>query len=81
MVLRALQACPAPPAEITGVITPDLIIGPAAVPPAIGGQGIEPGAFDEIVAAIRAGYGLCQRPLSPSGRLAKFAASCIKQLP
>ena len=50
------QACPAPPADISGVITPDLIIGPAAVPPAIGGQGIEPGAFDEIVAAIKAGY-------------------------
>ncbi len=50
------QACPAPPAEISGVITPDLVIGPAAVPPAIGGQGIEPGAFDEIVAAIKAGY-------------------------
>ena len=49
-------ACPAPPADISGVITPDLIIGPAAVPPAIGGQGIEPGAFDEIVAAIKAGY-------------------------
>jgi hypothetical protein len=49
------QACPTPPASISGVITPDLIIGPAAVPPAIGGQGIEPGAFAEIVAAIRAG--------------------------
>ena len=49
------QLCPTPPAEISGVITPDLIIGPAAVPPAIGGQGIEPGAFAEIVAAIEAG--------------------------
>lgn len=42
------QACPAPPAEITGVITPDLVIGPA-------GQGIEPGAFAEIVAAMKDG--------------------------
>jgi hypothetical protein len=50
------QACPAPPALISGVITPDQVIGPAAVPPAIGGQGIEPGAFAEIAAAIKAGY-------------------------
>lgn len=42
------QACPAPPAEITGVITPDLVIGP-------GGQGIEAGAFAEIAAAMRDG--------------------------
>jgi hypothetical protein len=40
------QACPAPPAEVTGVITPELVIGPA-------GQGIEAGAFAEIVAAMR----------------------------
>src|ERR1043165_3345597 len=39
------QACPAPPAEVTGVITPELVIGPA-------GQGIEAGAFAEIVAAL-----------------------------
>jgi hypothetical protein len=42
------QACPAPPAEITGVITPELVIGPA-------GQGIEAGAFAEIAAAMRDG--------------------------
>lgn len=42
------QACPTPPAEVTGVITPDLVIGPT-------GQGIEAGAFAEIVAAIRDG--------------------------
>ncbi len=50
------QACPPPPAEITGVITADQVIGPGptGTPPA-GGQGIEPGALDEIVAAIRAG--------------------------
>jgi len=40
------QACPAPPAEVTGVITPELVLGPA-------GQGIEAGAFAEIVAAMR----------------------------
>jgi hypothetical protein len=48
------QTCPAGPAELEGIITPDLVIGPAAT--ATGpGQGIEPGAFDEIAKAIRAG--------------------------
>ena len=48
------QACPAPPAEITGIITADQVIGPGPVvgPPATAGQGIEPGAFAEIAAAI-----------------------------
>jgi hypothetical protein len=41
-------ACPAGPAELTGVITPDLVVGPA-------GNGIEAGAMAEIVAAIRNG--------------------------
>jgi hypothetical protein len=51
------QACPPPPAEITGVIGPDQVIGPGPVagPPAAPGQGIEPGAFAEIAAAIREG--------------------------
>ena len=40
--------CPAGPAEVTGVITPDLIVGPLV-------QGIEPAAFAEIVAAMRHG--------------------------
>jgi hypothetical protein len=48
-------ACPAGPAELTGIITPDLVIGPGAAPPAAPGQGIEPGAFAEIAAAIRNG--------------------------
>ena len=42
------QPCPAPPATISGTATAATIIGPL-------GQGIEPGSFDEIVAAIRAG--------------------------
>src|SRR6185503_19458007 len=42
------QACPAPPAEVTGVIDASLVVGPA-------GQGIEAGAFAEIVAAIKDG--------------------------
>jgi hypothetical protein len=49
------QTCPPPPAEITGVITADLVIGPGAAPPEPPGQGIEPGAFAEIAAAIRNG--------------------------
>jgi CHRD domain len=43
------QACPAPPATITGVAHANDVIGP-------NGQGIEPGAFDEIVAAMRSGF-------------------------
>jgi hypothetical protein len=42
------QVCPVGPAEITGVVTADLVIGPAAT-------GIEAGAFAEIAAAIRNG--------------------------
>jgi len=49
------QACPTPPAEITGVIMAEQVIGPGAAPPAAPGQGIEPGAFEEIAAAIKAG--------------------------
>ncbi|HTL53617.1 MAG TPA: CHRD domain-containing protein [Planctomycetota bacterium] len=50
------QACPTPPAEISGVITADLVVGPGptGTPPA-GGQGIEAGSFGEIAAAIRDG--------------------------
>jgi hypothetical protein len=42
------QLCPDGPAELTGVITPDLVIGPT-------GTGIEAGAMAEIVAAIKNG--------------------------
>jgi hypothetical protein len=51
------QACPVGPAEITGVITPDQVVGPGATvgPPPTAGQGIEPGAFAEIAAAIKNG--------------------------
>lgn len=48
------QACPEGDAEIEGIVTADQIIGPG--PTATGaGQGLEPGAFGEVVAAIRAG--------------------------
>lgn len=43
------QACPATgPAELTGVVTPDLVIGPT-------GQGIPAGGFAKIVAALKDG--------------------------
>jgi hypothetical protein len=42
------QACPQPPATITGTIRPGDVIGPGA-------QGLAAGEFDELVAAIRAG--------------------------
>jgi hypothetical protein len=42
------QACPPQPATITGTIGPADVVGPAA-------QGIDPGEFDELVDAIRAG--------------------------
>jgi hypothetical protein len=48
----ATQTCPAPPATITGVITPAHVIGQSG---ASAGQGIQPGEFDELVRAIRAG--------------------------
>ena len=41
------QACPAAPATISGTIRPNDVVGPAA-------QGIDPGQFAEVVAAIRA---------------------------
>jgi hypothetical protein len=42
------QACPEGPAEVSGVVTPTEIIGPA-------GQGVEAMSFAEIAGAIRAG--------------------------
>ena len=41
-------ACPPAPATVTGEIGPEDVVGPT-------GQGIEPGAFDELVDAIEAG--------------------------
>jgi hypothetical protein len=42
-------ACTTPSGHFTGEIRPRDVIGPA-------GQGIDPGEFDELVRAIRAGY-------------------------
>ncbi|WP_363797185.1 CHRD domain-containing protein [Lysobacter firmicutimachus] len=43
-----VQACPAPPARITGTILPADVVGPA-------GQGIAAGEFEELVRALRQG--------------------------
>lgn len=58
------QACPAPPATISGVAHANDVVGPNA-------QGIEPGAFDEIVAAMRAGvaYANVHTAKWPSGEI------------
>jgi CHRD domain-containing protein len=58
------QICPAAPAEISGTITPETIIGPA-------GQGVGPGQFGELVAAIRAGkaYVNVHSSLYPGGEI------------
>ena len=50
-------ACPGHGGTVSGTITPLEVIGPGS-PPAVppnGGQGINPGEFEELVAAIRAG--------------------------
>ena len=58
------QACPAPPATITGTITPADVIGPAA-------QGIAAGEFGELTDAIRAGvtYVNVHSSLYPGGEI------------
>jgi CHRD domain len=57
-------ACPPSPATVTGVIEPEDVVGPAD-------QGIEPGEFDELVAAIRSGtaYVNVHSTLWPSGEI------------
>ncbi|MCA1615461.1 MAG: CHRD domain-containing protein [Acidobacteria bacterium] len=58
------QPCPAPPATITGTITAANVIGPTA-------QGIAPGEFAELLAAIRAGatYVNVHTTLWPGGEI------------
>lgn len=41
--------CPGTGGTVSGVITPGDVVGPAS-------QGVEPGSFDELVRAIRAGH-------------------------
>jgi hypothetical protein len=58
------QPCPAPPATISGVATEADVVGPAD-------QGIAPGQFDELVAAMRAGltYANVHSSAFPAGEI------------
>jgi hypothetical protein len=57
-------ACPAPSGEVSGVITPENILGPT-------GQGIPAAAFAEVVANIRDGlsYANVHTSLAPGGEI------------
>jgi hypothetical protein len=46
---EGIPQCPVPGGTVTGELTAADVVGPL-------GQGIEPGAFDEIIAAMRAGH-------------------------
>ena len=58
------QACPAPPARITGVITANDVIGPVA-------QGVSAGELDELIRALRNGvaYANVHSTLWPGGEI------------
>jgi CHRD domain len=58
------QTCPARSAELSGTITPAEVVGPA-------GQGVQPGAFDTFVRALRAGvtYANVHTTQSPGGEI------------
>lgn len=58
------QACPAPPARITGVIAAADVIGPSA-------QGIAAGELDELIRALREGvaYANVHSTLWPGGEI------------
>lgn len=47
MAPQGVPECPGAGGRVTGTIEPDDVVGPS-------GQGIEPGEFDELVAALRA---------------------------
>ena len=59
-----VQACPDPPALITGTITADHVVGPLS-------QGVSPGEFEAIVAALRRGlaYANVHTSTSPGGEI------------
>jgi hypothetical protein len=46
-----IPTCPAPGGTISGQVTAEDVLAPANPP-----QGIEPGAFNEVIAAMRAGH-------------------------
>ena len=56
--------CPLRSAELSGTITPEDVVGPA-------GQGVQPGAFDTLVRALRAGvtYANVHTTQSPGGEI------------
>ena len=58
------QACPPPPARVTGTIRAADVVGPA-------GQGIAPGELPELIAALRAGvaYANVHSALYPAGEI------------
>jgi len=58
------QACPPPPARVTGTIRAADVVGPA-------GQGIAPGELPELIAALRAGvaYANVHSQLYPAGEI------------
>jgi hypothetical protein len=55
------QPCPEQPGTITGTIGPEDVMGPT-------GQGIEVGAFDELLDAIGAGVTYANVHRQPAGR-------------
>lgn len=59
-----VQACPAPPARISGTIAAANVVGPAA-------QGIAPGELGELVSAMRAGitYANVHSDAYPNGEI------------
>jgi len=58
------QACPPAPAQISGTITPANVVGPAT-------QGVNPGAFDSLVRALRSrlAYANVHTTQSPAGEI------------
>jgi hypothetical protein len=58
------QACPQPPARVTGTIRAADVVGP-------NGQGIAPGELPELIAALRAGvaYANVHSSLYPAGEI------------
>jgi hypothetical protein len=58
------QACPMPPARISGTITPADVIGPA-------GQGVSAGEFADLLKALKAGaaYANVHSTLYPAGEI------------
>lgn len=57
-----VQPCPSSPATITGVITPDMVVGPMA-------QGLSPGEFNELIRSMLKGitYANVHTDLFPGG--------------